>query len=79
MIVSSDSIRVQHLVEICGLSLAGGTGVNTSATFSDSSLKLVVASAGLALLLASSPCYDSSGFTMAAPWPCGCSVSCYCV
>lgn len=38
MIVSSDSIREQHLVEICGLPLAGGMYVSTSTAFCDSSV-----------------------------------------
>lgn len=38
MIVSFDSTRVQHLVEICGLLLAGGMYVSTSTAFCDSSV-----------------------------------------
>lgn len=82
MVVSPDSIRVQHLVEVCGLSLTGGIEVITPTTFSGLCVKLAMASSGLALLLASSPSCDSSGLTMltvATPRPRGCSVSCCCV
>lgn len=73
MIVSFDGVRVQHLVEICGLSLAGGIGVIISTTSSDSSVKLVMVFSGLVLLLSSSPCYDCSGLTKAVPQPHACS------
>lgn len=53
MIVSSDGIRVQHLVEACGLFLVGGVSVITSTTSSDLSVKLVIVSSGLGLLLIS--------------------------
>lgn len=53
MIVSSDGIRVQHLVEISGLFLVGGVSVITSTTSSDLSVKLVIVSSGLVLLLIS--------------------------
>lgn len=38
MIVSSDSVRGQHLVEVCELPLAGGMYVSTSTAFCDSSV-----------------------------------------
>lgn len=79
MIVSSENIRGQHLVETCGLSLAGRIGVIVPTAFSDSSVKLVMAFSGLVFLLVSSPRYDSSGLTIATSRPRGCSVSCYCV
>lgn len=53
VIVSSDGIRVQHLVETSGLFLVGGVSVITSTTSSDLSVKLVIVSSGLVLLLIS--------------------------
>lgn len=66
MIVSSDSVRGQHLVQVCGLPLAGGMYVSTPTAFCDSSVQLVtVFSSGLVLLLARLPC---SGLPVTVPW-----------